>query len=271
MRVRDVGRKVSGQPGSRRPARRLLRPAVIAQVVAVLAVILIGVSVARSSQEPQVGTTPLGVSTRDRLAVCIQEAEGLKLDPDAAAKAARAAFAELEKNPNWAVYAPYAVGGPQIDLGCPTVPTFLRPIDNGYPPSSPTSRPGRLAATVVQTAGPYRTYVVVFPDARLAAVLISDLVARRSAEEDMCEGASCAEVTSGIYISESEFRDHVRLAEALAVGLGISDAVGLSPQIPPSPQVRRGIGAENFTPIPRAPKPDGTLTPKQKEFLELPR
>jgi hypothetical protein len=266
MKRARPGRSVA----ARRP-RRWVRPALVAQMVAILAIVLIGASVARSKQESQIGTTPLGVGTRDRLAICIQPAEGLTLGKDEAASAVQAAFPEVEMNPGWAVYAPYAVGGPQIDLGCPTVPAFFRPTDNSYPPSSPTSRPGRLAATVVQSPGPYRTYVIVLPDARLSAVLVSDLLGRRSAEEDMCGGASCAEVTSGIYISESEFRNPSRLAAALVVGLGISDTVVASPQPSPSPRVRRGIGAENYTPIPRTPKPSGTLTPKQKEFLELPR
>lgn len=176
--------------------RRLLLPTVVAQVVAIGAIILVGASVARSKQESTVGTTPLGVGSRDRLAICIQPTEGLTLGNDEAIAVAEAAFAELEKHPGWPVYAPYAVGGPQVDLDCPTVPTFLRLVDSSFPPSTPTTRPGRSAATVVRTPGPYRTYVVVLPDARLTVLLVPDLLGRRSAEEDMCEGASCAEVTS---------------------------------------------------------------------------
>ena len=59
--------------------RRLLLPTVVAQVVAIGAIILVGASVARSKQESTVGTTPLGVGSRDRLAICIQPTEGLTL------------------------------------------------------------------------------------------------------------------------------------------------------------------------------------------------
>jgi hypothetical protein len=121
----------------------------LAQLTGALAVVLIGASVARSHQELQVSTSPLGVGSRDRLAICSQPAEGLTLDRDEAVAAGRAAFAELEKNPSWTAYAPYTVGGPVIDIGCPTVPAMFRPILGQYPSSRPISPREIVAAAVL--------------------------------------------------------------------------------------------------------------------------
>src|SRR5215210_9355514 len=96
---------------------RTWRRNALIQVIAGAALLLVGASVARSNQEPQIGTTPLGIGSRDRLAICIQPAEGAMIDKAEAVSAVQAAFSDLEKIPTWGVYAPYAVGGPQIDLG----------------------------------------------------------------------------------------------------------------------------------------------------------
>lgn len=249
-------------------ARRLLRPTVIAQAVAIVGIVLIGASVARSKQDPHVGTTPLGVGSRDRLAICIQPAEGLTLDPGDAIAAARAAFAELEKSPGWSPYAPYAVGGPAIDMGCPGLPALFRPILGQYPPSHPTNFRETVAATVVETPSPYRAFVIVMPDHRLSEVLVPELRGRRSTEETMCPDNNCVEVSVGIYISHSELLDPARLSSALAVSLGIRES-GTSGQ--PSPSPRSQGPSVGWTPVPLTPKPERTLTPKDLEDLNRPR
>jgi len=243
-------------------ARRLLRPTVIAQIVAIGAIILVGASVARSKQESQIGTTPLGVGSRDRLAICIQPAEGLTLGRDEAVAAAQAAFTELEKNPNWAVYAPYAVGGPRIDMDCPGQPSLFRPILGQYPPNRPIHIRETVAATAVDTPSPYRAFIVVMPDRRLSEVLVGELRGRRSTEETVCGDSGCAEVTVGMYVSRSEFVDSSALSNALAIALGMSNPVT---EGRPSPSPDYLIGDENSTPLPRAPKPERTLTPKEIE------
>jgi hypothetical protein len=254
-------------PGARR-TRRWLRPAVVAQIVAVVALVLIGASAVRSNQEQQIGTTPLGVGTRDRLAICVQAAEGLTLERDEAIAAAQAAFAELEKSPGWAVYAPFAIGGPQIDLGCPSQPALFRPILGQYPPARPTNFRETVAATVVDTPSPYRAFIVVMPDQRLSEVLVPELRGRRSTEETVCPDSNCAEVTVGIYISHSEFIDPARLGSALAIALGIRESVASGQ---PSPSPRTQGPAVGWTPVPLTPKPERTLTAKDLEDLNRPR
>lgn len=258
----------SRRPRRRPSVRRLLRPTVIAQLVAILAIVLIGASVARSKQESQVGTTPLGVGTRDRLATCIQPVEGLTLEPGEAILAAQAAFTEIEKSPGWIPYAPYAVGGTVIDMGCPGQPALFRPILGQYPPSRPTNFRETVAATAVENPSPYRAFVIVMPDQRLSEVLVPELRGRRSTEETVCPDNSCAEVTVGIYVSHSELMDSVRLSSAIAIALGIREYV---PSGQPSPSPRSQGPAVGWTPVPLTPKPERTLTPKDLEDLQRAR
>lgn len=248
-----------------RRTRRNWRRSALLQGLVVAAVVLVGASVARSAQESQVGRSPLGVDTRDRLAVCIQLMEDVQFDTDIAIGSAHAAFAELEKYPRWSWYAPYAVGGVQIDLGCPTIPILFRPLIGVYPPSQPQTRPGSAAGTIVETASPYRSYVVVLPDKRMSEVLVPELEGRRSTEETLCPDNNCVEVTSGIYVSRTEFLNPSILGAALAIGLGID---GQATEASPSPLPDRGIGAENYTPSPRTPKPTGSPDPR---WRDLPR
>jgi len=79
----------------RKPHWRRVRRPLLIPMIALIAVAFIGVSVARSKQESQIGTSPLSVGTRDRLAICIQPVEGLTLEPGEAVLAAQAAFTEL--------------------------------------------------------------------------------------------------------------------------------------------------------------------------------
>ena len=160
-------------------------------------------------------------ANRDRLAVCVQGVGSAASDGAAAREWVARALALVAQHPQ---FAPAGLGGrlPVVEEGCPHGPYLLEPgvfWENGIPIAGSGRR--------VQEASHYRLFVFLLPPAELARVIHGSLDIRRAAEEMLCQGHNCGEVTTGIYLTPEETRDEPFLIAWLTKGLG------LEPTLPP--------------------------------------
>lgn len=123
---------------------------------------------------------------------------------------------ELEKHP---VLASADVQLPDysVEIGCPSDAALLRPgasVKFGAP------------AANVDEASRFRLFVFVLSDQQITD-LFGDWPARRVPQETLCEGGSCVEVTTGLYLSASDLEDETFVKDALVKGIGLEPAVPL--------------------------------------------
>lgn len=161
-------------------------------------------------------------ASRERLAVCVQVLDDAGIDEPAAVARVDAALRDLAAQPAWSyqghpvVTAGFGFGPATVDAGCPSQPAVLQPgvrLDRGM------LSDGR-AGLIVQRASPYRVFVFVLPEPEIAAAFAGS--ARRTVpQEFLCKGHTCAEVTTGVYLTANEIDDHAQLAEWLHQALGM--------------------------------------------------
>ncbi len=196
------------------PSSRLARVAGSLVVVGAAAGITLGVTTLlgvtfQGSGEAQV---PLGAqlkegllltANRDRLAICVQ-AVGVDSSLEAKAKSAiETALVEVAKHPRWEATG-LGVASPVVDIGCP---------------SGPASRD--LETQFVTEPSFYRLFVFVLPQEEFDVPFAGLPRLRTASQEVVCEGDSCGEVTSGLYIHSGELGDVAFLTDALAQGVGL--------------------------------------------------
>ena len=173
------------------------------------------------SPAPRRAADALLAPNRETLAICVDGVD----EASAAVPGARArveqALALIAQHPHF-VQAGLAAVPPVVDDGCPLGPYLLEPNvswENGAPI--------RGAGRRVEEAGIYRLFVFLLPPQELARVIRGDLDNRRTAEEMLCAGHQCWEVTTGLYLTPEEATDGPFLATRLTKGLG------LEPTLPP--------------------------------------
>ena len=90
------------------------------------------------------------------------------------------------------------------------------------------------AGSVVQEASVYRLFVFLLPPESLDRVIHGHLSIRRTAEEMLCQGHQCYEVTTGLYLTPAEAADEPFLIGWLTKGLGLKPTVSLvtPPDVP---------------------------------------
>lgn len=181
--------------------------AAVAGIVGLATVATARMQVAPAGQQRGVSGGLLLSRTRDRLALCTQPVSGARAT---AAQARTAVAGALATTPEVARLAPGAV----VEAGCPTTPYLLRPGAR-----APVGRPsGDPTMTRVDQPSKYRVFVFVLPQPEIDR-LFGRTSLRRVAEEYLCEGDSCAEVTTGVYLSDAELQNgqliRTRLEEAL--------------------------------------------------------
>jgi hypothetical protein len=85
----------------------------------------------------------------------------------------------------------------------------------------------------VNRANRFRAFVFVLPDGQVNK-LFGNTARRTAAEEMLCAGKVCAEVTTGLYLSPQELRDSQVLKAALERAIGLEPAVPFkAPAQPP--------------------------------------
>lgn len=104
----------------------------------------------------------------------------------------------------------YAVGTPVVEIGCPGSPNLDSPHWN--------SKLG--APTIVSVPSTYRLFVYVMNPQELAA-LFKTQGPRTTAQEIVCEGDECAQVTTAVFVTPEELRDMKTLVTSLNHGLGL--------------------------------------------------
>lgn len=152
---------------------------------------------------PTMVDSPLAVSTRDVLSVCIETAE------PADARLVVEILEELRQEPSrYPLEATAWMEQPQAELGCPP-PTVL----NGQPHLQGES------AVQVEAPSPHRLFIYLVSEDDFSAAF-GDSPFGRAGEEIFCPGGGrvCAEVTTGIYLLKL---DRQELKDAMIHGLGL--------------------------------------------------
>ena len=156
---------------------------------------------------------------RDRLAVCIQ---GVGIAPSVAdmqLQVTDALASVASQHPQW-VPAGFNKVPRSVQIGCPGDPHLLRDgveYVNGRPGASNTGE-GRLQT---QTASPFRLYVFVLAPNELSRVIRGELNVRTAAQEMLCDGGRCTQVSTGLYLTAQELTDKRFLQEWVTKGLGL--------------------------------------------------
>lgn len=161
-------------------------------------------------------------SSRERLAVCIQAAEGADLDISVARRAVEDALARIARGPEWAA-AGLDVAPPAVAVGCPSAPFLLT---SGRPS---TGKPaGDPELQEVKEASEYRVFLFVLPPPVIDD-LFPDGTVRVEPQEFLCDRGTCAEVTTGLYLTPGEVNDPETLSQWLARALGLGPLVSEEP------------------------------------------
>jgi len=154
-------------------------------------------------------------ANRDRLAICVQGVGDATAAVTEARERVEQALARVAQHPQF-VPAGLGAGPPVVDIGCPHGPYLLEPgvfWEDGIP----ITGYGRT----VEEASIYRLFVFLLPPEVLAGVIHGRHDIRRTAEEMLCQGHNCGEVTSGVYLTPDEINDDRFLVEWLTKGLGL--------------------------------------------------
>jgi hypothetical protein len=120
-------------------------------------------------------------------------------------------LSSLDSHPAW-VKSGLSDPEPLVESGCPQPAMF----------SSLTESGGPLGAKPLDVAEPsyYKVHVYVLPDdqsERLTAF-------RLTAEEDICVGDNCVQVTTGLYLLSSELADSAFVLDNLSKAIGLEPA-----------------------------------------------
>lgn len=160
-------------------------------------------------------SSPLLVSSRDRLEVCMQVDTNLRSGVDQLVASLRADLQTLSTtHPDWRA-AGFDHSEVTIAVGCPGDVSATTAID------AKGAGGVVLGPTDGSEPSPYRTHVHVIEDARAAAVLGDQPFARAVAEVMLVDEHTVAEVSTAILVRKSalgskEFRDF-----ALTEGVGL--------------------------------------------------
>uniref|UniRef100_A0A831X2F6 Uncharacterized protein n=1 Tax=Thermorudis peleae TaxID=1382356 RepID=A0A831X2F6_9BACT len=165
-------------------------------------------------------------TNRDRLALCVEPVAAPTVDLEVARQRMDAALATLTQHPHWRP-AGLAQNAPVVEIGCPGKPYLLEPgvsVKGGKPTGDPV-------AQRVDVPSRFRVFVYILPEPELARIF-GDTSIRRAPQEMFCEGDSCAEVTTGLYLSPREVHDAPFLSDQLAKVIGLELAKPLDPGSP---------------------------------------
>jgi hypothetical protein len=169
---------------------------------------------------------------RDRLAICVQPVAGAGVTPQEARSLVEGALSAVAQHPNWAP-AGLAIAAPTTEIGCPTGPQLLQP---GVAFDGKASlKNGERSTPQVARASRFRAFVFILPDGQ-SSQLFANTARRTAAQEILCAGKVCAEVTTGLYLSPPELRDPQVLRAALERAIGLEPAVPF--EAPTRPQQR---------------------------------
>jgi hypothetical protein len=153
-------------------------------------------------------SSPLLVTTRDRLRVCVQVDPALAGEP--IATTLRGDLARLrDEHPDWPAA---GFGDAEVVLGCPGAGLVDAPLDGKV------ALPGTIATPL---PGPYRVHVHVLAAARAAAVLGDQPFARAIAEVAPVDDHRVAEVSTALVISAPVLGTDAFRTLALAQALGL--------------------------------------------------
>lgn len=150
---------------------------------------------------------------RSRLRACVADLTGGA--SAAGAGPVQDALDGLTAHPNWQA-AGLSAGPPQATAGCGDVKPFLLAPGVTYENGGFSSFSG---FPEVKEASPYRVMVFVLPAEQIAS-MFADSPARSVAQEMQCQGGQCAEVTTGLYVTEKELESEA-LKRWLAVAVGL--------------------------------------------------
>ena len=169
------------------------------------ALALAGVDFGRSgSAEP----SPVGDSdkyitdNRDRLALCVQSEIPGTASQTEARGAVEAALTEVSQDAAW-IKKELSTPSPIVTEGCPSTPGIFLP-----------------EVPAVKQPSYYRVHVFVMALNELQKAF-GDQPVRRTAEEKLCGGDFCWEVTTGIYLSPDELSNTDLVSNALRDGVGL--------------------------------------------------
>lgn len=163
---------------------------------------------------PRANLSDLPGVTRPSLGVCVFSESG---DVAIARAAVQAALDELAGA--WAL-GPYQ-GAPRLPVGlCPRTPVLVA-TNTVHPKRSGQGPVGTPPTVPVEQVSPFMLWVAVVPPNRIAYAFGPDPVSTRAAEENVCFGHTCAEVTSAIYTTAPTAADPVQIRLALLRGLGL--------------------------------------------------
>lgn len=173
----------------------------------------------RPASSQAVASSPqLLAPNRDRLAICVQPLLGAAPPREAQASVEAVLPAALQ-HPWWSSA---GLAPPVVETNCAaaTTPFLLRPGA-----ASIKGKPsGDFRSLDVTQAGRFRLFVFVLPQNRIDTIF-GDSPYRAAAQEFLCRGHVCNEVSTGVYVSPQELRDAAFLKLALQRGLGLERPV----------------------------------------------
>ncbi|HEX9441263.1 MAG TPA: hypothetical protein VF909_16380 [Roseiflexaceae bacterium] len=141
---------------------------------------------------------------RPRLQLCVATLDGTAPSQGAVKKIA-AALDEVSKQPYFALAGLNQGGGPTVIAGCPS-------------PSPLKTERGRVY--VVTEPSPIFTFVFIATEEELQGVTFKGFP-RVMAQEVMCEGDDCGEVTKAVYITRAELDNREILVRAITACVGL--------------------------------------------------
>ncbi len=164
------------------------------------------------------------VTTRARLEVCVSALPGSGMSTGDARMLVNDAVTALRNHPRYESSG-YANAPASVVAGCPSAPALL---DSGQ---KHEINGGPAQIFTVTSPSDSRTFVfVVAPDD--ISRMFGNAPYPMSAQESICSGRDCVEVTTAMYISATATSDSAQLRDRLAKGIGLEAA---PPQVEPKP------------------------------------
>jgi hypothetical protein len=165
---------------------------------------------------------------RERLAICVDGVGDAAAAISEGREQVESALAVVASHPLFE-RAGLGAAQPVVDEGCPHDPYLLEPgvyWEDGIPIAG--------AGRVVPEVSIYRLFVFLVTPADLARAIDGTRPVRSAAEEMLCAGHQCWEVTTGIYLTPDEAADEAFLVEWLLRGLGLEliRPVEIPPDVP---------------------------------------
>lgn len=182
---------------------------------------------------PRIPRDALRNRSREGLAVCINAVAGVTIDAAHAKQVVENVIEILSQGDRW-LRTEYAHAPPVVDVGCSQSPSVL---DRGVTIShiGDETIQVREEFRAPETLSSYRVIIFTMPDQiieRLSRGLSRPVSARdrRQAEEFICHGHVCGEVTTGVYLRPQELTDQSIVHLVLEYALGFNSTVS-----PPQP------------------------------------